>query len=206
MKLVLGNHWEELPLPWQVLTEQDQDITQPLKFNDKSVDVIFTEHCVEHLDLLDGIFFFREAYRVLKFGGIIRTVAPFVDQLIRFDNSFAWQDRLEMKKDYIETSLAPYYPEHKQALKDLGINMTDHGLPFFLDSLLKKHNHRFVWSSKLMADVLKAIGFAEVIIDLPKRSKFDKSNCIERTFRGISSTEGLVAPLDCESLVVEAKK
>lgn len=206
MKLVLGGHWEELPLPWQVLTEQDQDITKPLKFNDRSVDVIFTCHVIEHISLLDGINFFREAYRVLKQGGILRTVAPFVDQLIRFESLYTWRDSKEIKEDYIRTSLEPYFPEEKNALNNLGIDMTSHGLAFYLDSLLKKHNHKFVWSSRLMADVLWAIGYSEVFIDLPKRSKFDTSNCIERTYRGISAKYNVGPPIDCESIVVEARK
>jgi predicted SAM-dependent methyltransferase len=76
MNLIFGGHWKQHEDGWEILTEKDQDITAPLKFNDNSVNAIFTEHVIEHVNLCQGIFFLKEAFRILKPGGILRTVAP----------------------------------------------------------------------------------------------------------------------------------
>lgn len=52
------------------------DVTEPWDFEDNSVDYINSEHMIEHLHEPDGLFFLKEAFRVLKPGGVIRTIAP----------------------------------------------------------------------------------------------------------------------------------
>lgn len=52
------------------------DITRPLPFADESVDVIFHEHVLEHLDAHKGYEFLTECHRVLKKGAVMRIVMP----------------------------------------------------------------------------------------------------------------------------------
>lgn len=208
MKLILGNHWTEAPEGWTILKEEDQDITKRFQFlDDDSVDVIFTEHVVEHCNLIGGINYFKESYRVLKPGGILRTVCPMIDRLIEFRDDFDY-----IRKNYIRNSLAPYYKAEEEALKELGINIEHHGLPFLIDSLIKNHNHKFVWDIDLMMSVIIRVGFSNAIQTEVGKSEFDSSNCLERKIRGIDTAHlnyvGVKVPevWDCESLVIEAKK
>jgi predicted SAM-dependent methyltransferase len=52
------------------------DGTNGLPIQDQSVDVIYTSHVLEHLDKNEAEKFLREAFRVLRPGGIIRIVVP----------------------------------------------------------------------------------------------------------------------------------
>ncbi|MGQ9472613.1 MAG: glycosyltransferase [Candidatus Caldatribacteriaceae bacterium] len=52
------------------------DVRYGLPFPNESVDFIFAEHFIEHLTRDEGILFLREAYRVLKRGGICRLATP----------------------------------------------------------------------------------------------------------------------------------
>ena len=52
------------------------DVRQGLPAKSDSVDFIFSEHFVEHLDPNEAVAFFQEAKRVLRSGGIMRTAMP----------------------------------------------------------------------------------------------------------------------------------
>src|SRR5579871_2098668 len=52
------------------------DITQGLPFSDRSFDVVYHSHILEHLDRESGASLMRECYRVLKPNGILRVVVP----------------------------------------------------------------------------------------------------------------------------------
>ena len=61
-------------------------LTQP-SLNDNTVDVVFTEHVIEHVSFTDGIYFFNESKRILKNGGVLRIVCPMIEKIIENQNS-----------------------------------------------------------------------------------------------------------------------
>lgn len=201
MKYILGGHWTSAPEGWTVLKEEDQDITAPLGWEDDEVDALFTEHVLEHIPLTEGILFFKEAFRVLKRGGIIRTVCPMVEKIAVYSSYHS--------RDYAKTSLSPYFSPEVAALGELGVDFVTHSHPFLLHSLIKFHHHKFVWSASLMVNVLERIGFSEVCQCEPGQSFMDKSICLERKVRGLSEEyikQNDVEYFDCESLAIEARK
>ncbi len=202
MKFILGNHWREAPEGWTVLKEEDQDITKPLQWPDNSVEVLFTEHCGEHVPIQGLIHYFRECLRVLKSGGIVRTVMPMLDQMDRFDETS------EIGQNYTKVQVSHYFPNEFNALRELGIDPMKHGKQFMYSSLLKGHNHCHIWSSKLLSQVLTQIGF-EVNVTVPGSSLWDPETCQERIIRGVDSELAWnlgYSIYDPESLVVEARK
>jgi len=52
------------------------DLTKPLPYETNSVNFIFTEHFIEHLDEVDGFNLLVECFRVMKPGGKIRITCP----------------------------------------------------------------------------------------------------------------------------------
>lgn len=52
------------------------NVKEKLPFHNDELSFIFSEHVLEHFPEPVGIFFLKEAYRVLKPGGVIRTVVP----------------------------------------------------------------------------------------------------------------------------------
>lgn len=206
MKLILGGHWCQAPEGWTEFKEQGQDITQRLRFVDDSVDAIFTEHVVEHINFFQAIGFMRESLRILKPGGIFRCVAPMTDI---FTNPFKWPP--EILKRYTQEQMAPYYVAEIDALNSLGLTLATDIRPWLVDFLVRKHGHQFCWTSELMRDVLLKLGFSSAEVASPGKSFFDDSTCLERTIRGIhaENSRGEFGPdftFDPESGVVEARK
>lgn len=203
MKLIFCDHWREAPEGWTVLKQEDQDITKPFPWADNSVEFAFSCHGVEHCDFMGGIAYFKEVYRVLQPGGVVRTVAPFIDRLLDFEQS-------SIKSiDYARTSLMSYYPAEVAAIKELKFDFEIHGLPFLFDSLIKGHGHRFVWSTSLMKAVLLSIGFRDVEVMLPWKSAFSDELIQNRLIRGLSHefvAEHGITTFDCESYAIEARK
>jgi predicted SAM-dependent methyltransferase len=52
------------------------DITEPLPFEDGSVDWVYAEHLIEHVPLLDAIDWLAEVRRILAPGGLLRITTP----------------------------------------------------------------------------------------------------------------------------------
>lgn len=205
MKFILGNHWASAPNEeWNVLKQEDQDMTHKLKWEGDSVDVIFTEHCQEHITLIENIGFFKEVLRVLKVGGVLRVALPTIDKLIQFKND-------ELGQQYANVQLKHYYVAQDIALRELGLNgINEEPIAFMFDSLLKGHNHKFLWTSELLKKTLQKIGFSEVYICNPGETNFNKEDCLERTIRGVDPDKVLkdfnITEYDCETSIIEAKK
>ncbi|OGB74178.1 hypothetical protein A2V68_00125 [candidate division Kazan bacterium RBG_13_50_9] len=206
-KVILGGHWSKNP-GWLILDEIDQDITKPLVFPSSSVDVIFTEHVIEHINLTDGIHFLHEAKRVLKPGGVLRIVSPMTERIL----SATFE--AENDQAYIQNCLINQtYPNEHRLLTGLGLRgIYEAPQVFMLNSLFREHSHQFIWSAQLMVKVLLALGYSEAKI----RSIGEGRNpdyCIERRQRGLHLVTdwrenlNLNKPTyDIESVVVEAIK
>ena len=84
--------WENTDLP-------KTDVIKTLAYDNNSVDLIFHEHVIEHLDEVDGYNFMGECYRILKPGGIMRVSCPCIDGLIWVYQN--WNDiNPEFKKEF----------------------------------------------------------------------------------------------------------
>lgn len=75
---------------------RDLDITKEFPFEDNSIDFIFSEHVIEHVKEKDGINCLSECLRVLKPGGVIRTIAPSRE----FYESIRYDDQHPFVKEY----------------------------------------------------------------------------------------------------------
>lgn len=204
MKIVFGGHWMPAPEGWLDIPEAKQDITKPLNLADETVKIIFTEHVIEHVNLPSAIFFMKESFRVLEKGGVFRCVCPMIEKLIAFKNDVPGAR-------CGHEVLKPAYQPEEQALNELGLSVSTDPHPFLLDSLLKRHDHQFVWTRNLMVQVLEKIGFTVSRESTPGKSLLvDQSDILERRIRGTHG-ENLTRDTgiefwDSESLLVEATK
>lgn len=206
LKVLVGGHWSDNP-GWLLLDEPHQDITQPLKFPDNSVDVIFLEHVVEHVSLMPVLGFMRESLRVLKPGGALRIVCPMLEPMLAFDAG------TPQGQAYVKDYLSTHFSEEDRALRALGLDGVS-GFPkmFFLNALFLSHDHRWIWSTRAMRQTLLAVGFASAEVKKVGES-VDPDYAIERRHRAIYTGSSwredreLPSPIyDPESGVVEAIK
>jgi SAM-dependent methyltransferase len=203
-RVVLGGHWTHHE-GWLELTGDEQNITQPLAFPDDSLDVVFTEHVLEHIPFEAAIGFLAEVHRVLKPGGIVRTVCPGVDRVI---------EPIDFEKDgkpYLDYLARKTLRKEDAALKAIGISGIElDPQPFYLRSVFMLHHHRFIWSVRLLTQVLEALRFSDARgYDVGEGSRPEL--CIERRSRGVYygsdwQEDRAARPFDCESICVEARK
>ncbi len=205
-KVIFGGHWSDHG-GWFVLSEEDQDITRPLGFADESVDVIFTEHVLEHISFVDCISFMRESRRILKPAGVLRVISPMIERIL----TVSLDD--EKSRQYIHNQLVGVYQKENEILKkELGLDgVREFRKTFMLNDIFREHGHKFLWSAELMVKVLRALGYRQAQVCEVGEGR-NPDYCIERRRRGIyrgndwgeDRLPGYVH--DAESGVVEAIK
>lgn len=73
------------------------DLRRPLPFDNNTVDFIYSEHFIEHLNVKEGVVFLSECYRILGNGGVFRISTPDLDYLL-FRYFFFWKWRTWYKQ------------------------------------------------------------------------------------------------------------
>ena len=123
------------------------DLRRPLALSANSIDLIYSEDLIEHLEFAESRQLLRESYRVLRPGGIMRLLTPNL-------RSFT--------EDYVKRSpeLFAYYS-------------AKYGTASFAEMLnhaLRSWGHRFIYDDELLTRELSTIGFSL------ERQTFNQSN------------------------------
>lgn len=162
----------------------------PIKgVNDETFNGVYNEHFIEHLEKDEGIRFFEEMFRILKPGGVLRTVWPpmeFVD-FLRSEQDLTNHPFVQHYYPFyiVKHKFAPPGNEHKSLQEQCALGM-----------LWQNGEHKHLWYKDEMMESLKEIGFAKV-----REYDYQKSQLIE--FRNID-TPGAIRAM--HSAVVEARK
>jgi predicted SAM-dependent methyltransferase len=114
----------------------DVDITKVLPYEENSVDLIFIEHCLEHVTTPDAVRFFMESYRILKSNGVIRVAVPSVIKILD-----------EADEEYLQWfgNSGFGFPTKRSAVQ----------------SILLNHGHLSAWDHSILGACLFAAGFEE---------------------------------------------
>lgn len=75
------------------------NLLQPIPFDDKSFDVVYHSHLLEHFTKSDAESFIEECYRVLRPGGVIRIVVPDLEPIAK--NYILALDKVSKSQDPI---------------------------------------------------------------------------------------------------------
>ncbi len=152
------------------------DATRGLPFADSSLKGVFTEHCLEHLELSKVNQIIAELWRVLKPGGTVRIIVP--------DGELYLRNYVDIQNGLINTKL-PYYE----------IDSFD-GLytPIMsVNRIFRAHGHVFIFDFQTLFSLLERNRF----IEINKQSFMigrDKKLLLDSDYRSV------------ESLYVEAVK
>jgi len=154
------------------------DLSAGLPLKNNSIKHIYNSHFIEHLDLKEGIEFFKEVYRVLKPGGIIRTSCP---------------DLEKYAQKYIERDLSFF--KNKQ-IKEFCFYKEAHtpGEIFIAKAYDNINCHRWFYDKESLTHLLKKTGFKDIYPTKVHESKIKNITIIEPKYRAI------------ESLYLEARK
>lgn len=175
LNINLGCGTNKLPKPW-LNHDADVDITKPLPWDDGAAKYIFIEHCVEHVTHKQAIGFFKEAYRVLSPGGVIRVVVPSLEKIRESDD--------------------PEYYRFTTKWQNEG--PTKRGA---MNAIIYAHGHEMIWCGALMEAVLYYCGFDDIKQELPGKSEHTELRGVEGHAKVIGDRFNLI-----ESLVFEARK
>ena len=130
----------------------------PMKgVKDNTFEGVYSEHFIEHIYKYQGIDFFKEMFRILKPGGVIRTIWPpyeFVEKLVS-------KEKLTEKEEYF----VEYYYNHfvrKRNFAPTGFANKSKREQCALGLLYQNGEHRCIWSIKDLKQELENIGFVNV--------------------------------------------
>ena len=141
--------------------------TKYIPHADKSVDVVYSCHMLEHLTKKDAFNFLKESHRVLKNNGIIRTVIPDIKYLV--NNYIKSKDA----DTFIEnTLLSEEYPTLKSKIKYL-----------FLGS----RNHQWMYDENSLSKLLTSAGFNKPQIMKPDHTNIKDHGKLDLSERATGS-------------------
>ena len=124
---------------------------------DNTFEGVYSEHFIEHIYKYQGIDFFKEMFRVLKPGGVIRTIWPpyeFVEKLVS-------NEKLTEKEEYFVEHYYGHFVS-KRNFAPAGFTHKSKREQCALGLLYQNGEHRCVWSIKDLKQELENIGFVNV--------------------------------------------
>lgn len=143
-----GTHRE--PGWWNIDADPRADIQHavefgsPLPFESGSLDVVFSEHFIEHVPLETGIWFIREAARALRPGGVWRSSTPDFDWIVGRGLA-EWQKLASIYED-----IGDFRRGAMQRSSEV-VNWAFRG-----------HGHQYLWSLADFTAHLSANGFTDI--------------------------------------------
>lgn len=155
------------------------DITRPWPVLPGTVSHVYADNVIEHLSMEANRAFFRNAFRAMASGGVIRLATPDVESRARCyleDADTTWQ--------HIERDRKAGYPAY-HSVDLLRVTFQECG-----------HHRGYLWDLEALAKELEAAGFRD-----PSRQAMGESE--DPNLRGLEWREGTQQVLE---LVVEATK
>ena len=154
--------WINIDRHSRVRTDLQLDLRKSTPLYDDSIDFIFNEHFIEHLSYEDGLRFFKEAYRILKPKGVIRTSCPDLDALIDSYLKDYWR-----QMEWVKLINAQWYPS---------------GCFMLNQCIREKGAHLYMYNANELKRRLKEAGFKEENIYecKIKESKFPELRDVEK--------------------------
>lgn len=113
------------------------DLTKRLPYADGSVDLIHTEHFIEHLTWMQASNLLNECYRVLKPGGLLRISTP---------------DLRVLAMNYLNSNISAYELTGWKPMSPC--DMMNEGM--------REWGHLYLWDYPEMHETLSCIGFTEI--------------------------------------------
>lgn len=132
------------------------DLINNFDFNNLSVDYIYTEHFLEHLDEVDGFKLLNNCFNCLKNGGVLRISIPCLDYILQNFNDF---ENIKQKNDWYSKFVSK---EQYLNFVMFGESSTKEKIKFLNNIDSTNDGHKFFYSKTDLFNKLKQIGFSDV--------------------------------------------
>ena len=188
-KLNLGCGWNKLSgwinvdyVPKRFGCEY-MDVTEEFPYDTESIDYIYSEHLIEHIEFSEGIHMLSECYRVLKPGGKVRISTPDLKFLVKLYTD----NKTDLQKGYVEYSVEQYRLEGK----------TD---TFVINNFVRGWGHTFIYDEKTLRDSLESVRFSNI-------RKYSLGKSHTDVFKNLDNIKRLPeGHLELETFTLEGKK
>ncbi len=142
----------------------------------ESIDLVYSSHCLEHLGKKAALYTFKEMYRVMKKGGVLRITVPDIDRLYQayMNNDFEYFKSLN--KYYVDESIDTMFLKLFSPIRDTATLRRDAETMTKYDFLNKYtpkdinfKNHSFgmhitYFNHEIIEKLSKDVGFSKYII------------------------------------------
>jgi predicted SAM-dependent methyltransferase len=120
------------------------DATCRFPFENNSLDYIYSEHMIEHIDYASARAMLSECYRVLKPGGRIRVATPDLNVILALHQ----EQKSEFQRYYIDWAASQFTPE-ADARKDV----------FVINNFFRAWGHQFLYEPETLHELFSKAGF-----------------------------------------------
>jgi len=123
------------------------DATKPFPFTEATFDYAISEHQIEHITYVQGLFMLSEIHWVLKPGGKIRIATP--DLKVYIDlYSPPYND---IQQSYMKWTVDRYLPK-----------IGKYSAPFVINNAFKSHGHQFLYDMRTLQEAMEQTGFVNI--------------------------------------------
>lgn len=160
------------------------DARKKLPLQAESIDYIFCEHFIEHMEMDEIKLFLKECFRVLKKGGIIRINTPSLDKIIDI---------------YLDKSPFVSQEEALKRHKLLNENEEIDRCIFLNEKLRFGQTHKFIFNKETLSHFMERVGFCNIV-----ECKYSESN--NEVLRNIDKHADADWMKYAEPIIIEAQK
>lgn len=189
-KLHIGCGDNELPgwLNTELCPRRSQvylDATRPFPLPDNCIDVVYSEHMIEHVPWSGGRAMLRECFRVMKPGALLRIVTPDLAVLTRL----------------VEEPLTPIHQAYIQySLEEYQIDPPAGSAAHVVNNFVRAWGHQFIYNDAALRQLMTEAGFTSIT-----ERRIDES--AQSALAGLAKVNRMPAGfLGMESLALEARK
>jgi len=140
------------------------DATRRFPFKDSTIDYVFSEHVIEHVEYQSGLAMLRECYRVLKPGGKIRMSTPDLRVLVGLFSS----EKTASQNFYIDFATRKFLPDITYC-KEV----------FVTNNAFRAWGHQFLYDRQTIETTMRTIGFENIRYYRPGESDDENLRGIE---------------------------
>jgi predicted SAM-dependent methyltransferase len=165
------------------------DVCQPFPFEDNSVEYIFHEHVIEHINYHQGQSMLQECFRILKPGGWMRIATPNLQVLVGlYGRQSSVDDKLYLS-EYVRFNSGVWSSDLSHVSNNQAV--------FVLNHALRAWGHQFIYDYQTLSDAVGSAGFINISREEPQKS-------CDSHLANLEYRKDLVGIYD--ALVVEAQK